>query len=84
MSGSTRIRTDPYELTITQDAAVPPTKPASIGRVPTGSSISAHATPTRTEMNHHDRGAVRRSAYCGALGCMKASLARRDLRLDRG
>lgn len=59
---TTRIRAEPYELTAIADSAEPPISPPSIGRVPSGSRISAMATPAMTAMTHQERGAVRRSS----------------------
>lgn len=61
---------------MTAATAVPPTRPPSSGRVPNGSRTRAIARPTRNEINHHERGAVRRSSYGVAESGMKPSLAR--------
>ena len=42
---TTRMRTEPYELTTPIATAPPPTRPTSIGSVPSGSRISAPQTP---------------------------------------
>ncbi len=61
-SPTTLIRTEPYELTATAARATPPIRPPIMGRGPSGSRITPMAIPTRTAMNHQERGAVRRSS----------------------